>query len=848
MKKITILVLFILGFINSVFSQTVFQYGFSQTNETYSEITGGTILGTETADDQFYIDSAVPQGGFTRTGVGFPIGFNFTFNGVVYDRFGVNNNGWISLGTSTTTPSVDMNSTSSYAALESLNTTVANNLVSRIAGLGRDIQNQVGGELSYQLSGVSPNQVVTIQWKKFKKYYTNGDGDIYNFQIKLLENGNLVKAIYGNFINNANSTTVQVGLRANPNTPATNFSNRTTTTSWNATTNGAQATNSVALSASIIPTSGLTFTWTPPIPCSGTPSAGTITPSTYSLCSGAAVPTLFSNGYSTGVTNITFQWEESTNGTTWNNAVGGSSDTPNNYSPPAFSGTPIQYRLKATCANSSLSAYSNVVFINNAGNPTLQVTNATVLGISDTSATINWINGNGNRRLVILSDSPTITNPVNGTTAALVANSVYSGSGQQIIYDNTNTSVTVTGLIAKTNYYIKVYESLRCGTDPYDYFYNTSTGTNIISIQIPDYVNLQFPSTANTVAYTSTVTVYGQIYEGGLTDVAPNIIGQAPGIEAWVGISPIGANTNPNSWTTFIPATFNSGNTTNNDEYQAAIGNTLPEGTYYYAYRYRLNGGTFVYGGIDSTGNGNFWNGTNYNSGVLTIATAPPPSNDECSTSILLVAGGIYSDNAINGTNVGATTSSQTAPTTCYGFLGGDVWYSVIVPANGNLTVETGNPSTASTGIDTVVTIYSGTDCNSLTQIDCDDDGGAGAYSLKMLTGLTPGTTLYLRVYEYNNDVIGNFSISAYDASLGNASFDTSNFSFYPNPVKDILNLSYSQNISKVQVINLLGQEVIAKSLNDSQTKIDISSLVKGTYLVRVTSNNLVKTIKIIKE
>ena len=91
--------------------------------------------------------------------------------------------------------------------------------------------------------------------------------------------------------------------------------------------------------------------------------------------------------------------------------------------------------------------------------------------------------------------------------------------------------------------------------------------------------------------------------------------------------------------------------------------------------------------------------------------------------------------------------------------------------------------------------------------------------------------------------------MSAYDASLlSNDAFETSTFKSYPNPVKNILNLSYNKNISNVAVYNLLGQEVIAKAMNANQSQIDMSHLSNGTYLVKVNADNQVKTIKVIKE
>lgn len=84
--------------------------------------------------------------------------------------------------------------------------------------------------------------------------------------------------------------------------------------------------------------------------------------------------------------------------------------------------------------------------------------------------------------------------------------------------------------------------------------------------------------------------------------------------------------------------------------------------------------------------------------------------------------------------------------------------------------------------------------------------------------------------------------------ALKKDTFDDANFVYYPNPVTDVLNITYTNEISKVQVMNLLGQEVMVKSINATQSQIDMSNLASGTYLVKVTSDNKVKTIKVIKK
>lgn len=223
-----------------------------------------------------------------------------------------------------------------------------------------------------------------------------------------------------------------------------------------------------------------------------------------------------------------------------------------------------------------------------------------------------------------------------------------------------------------------------------------------------------------------------------------------------------------------------------------------------------------------------------------------PPVNDECINAIALTPGTFYS-NIVDGSNSGAT-DSQPPSTSCYGYWGGDVWYSVVVPASGSITIETGNLATGDEStFDSVISIYSGT-CGALTYIDCNDQGvGVGDFSLLTLIDQIPGSTLYINVFEYFNDNVTSFGIAAYDASLNSTSFDASGLSVYPNPVKDVLNLSYTSDISTVTIVNLLGQEMLKKNIHAAQSQIDLSDLANGTYLVKIEVGDLIKTMKIIK-
>lgn len=62
------------------------------------------------------------------------------------------------------------------------------------------------------------------------------------------------------------------------------------------------------------------------------------------------------------------------------------------------------------------------------------------------------------------------------------------------------------------------------------------------------------------------------------------------------------------------------------------------------------------------------------------------------------------------------------------------------------------------------------------------------------------------------------------------------------------MNLSYSQDISNVAIFNLVGQQVLSKTVNATESSIDMSNLAQGTYLVKVTVDNQIKMIKVVKQ
>lgn len=230
-----------------------------------------------------------------------------------------------------------------------------------------------------------------------------------------------------------------------------------------------------------------------------------------------------------------------------------------------------------------------------------------------------------------------------------------------------------------------------------------------------------------------------------------------------------------------------------------------------------------------------------------------PATNDDLCNAIPLVVNAISTGTQYN--NIGATSETNEPIASCFeDGINGSVWFSFVAPASGEVIITTDIAGASAT--DTEIALYNatGVTCSDLSTlgapIGCDQDGGTTIIynSILVQAGLTPGTTYYIQVddYGYGTDQ-GTFGIEVQEV-LSSDLFDNNNFMAYPNPVKDVLNVSYSTEISSIRVINMIGQEVISKNINATSTQVDMSELSAGTYIVNVTVGDSVKTLKVVKQ
>lgn len=124
----------------------------------------------------------------------------------------------------------------------------------------------------------------------------------------------------------------------------------------------------------------------------------------------------------------------------------------------------------------------------------------------------------------------------------------------------------------------------------------------------------------------------------------------------------------------------------------------------------------------------------------------------------------------------------------------------------------------------------------------------AGTYTVNLKTYRTNSQTVCINKIDSTSVIDTSFTISS---NVGiNSNIKSNDFiSIYPNPLRDKLNIDILNiDISKLQILNGLGQIVSEEKIKDPKSQIDLSHLPSGVYTLKVFIENDYKTFKILKE
>ncbi|MDR6514402.1 aminopeptidase-like protein [Chryseobacterium camelliae] len=122
--------------------------------------------------------------------------------------------------------------------------------------------------------------------------------------------------------------------------------------------------------------------------------------------------------------------------------------------------------------------------------------------------------------------------------------------------------------------------------------------------------------------------------------------------------------------------------------------------------------------------------------------------------------------------------------------------------------------------------------------------------SLPITTVLVNNTTYYATQTVGSCESSASLAVLAINNTLGvDNALSKSKLQIYPNPVRDILNISGQETISKVIITAADGRRVTEVKLQANERSVDVRELPQGMYLIQIfTGNGIVHTFKFIKK
>lgn len=183
-----------------------------------------------------------------------------------------------------------------------------------------------------------------------------------------------------------------------------------------------------------------------------------------------------------------------------------------------------------------------------------------------------------------------------------------------------------------------------------------------------------------------------------------------------------------------------------------------------------------------------------------------------------------------------------------------------------NWTVQTGDVSVCESDMEEVVITVNPTpdapvaianfefeDGETLADLEdsMEYDGDLTWYADEELTTILPDNTPIVDQTTYwvtqTLDGCESEALEVFAETLGIKDLNNSMFTYYPNPVKDILNITGKNKIDSVEILDMTGRK-LANISQIQSNQIDFSSYAQGTYLLKITSGKETQVVKVIKK
>lgn len=129
---------------------------------------------------------------------------------------------------------------------------------------------------------------------------------------------------------------------------------------------------------------------------------------------------------------------------------------------------------------------------------------------------------------------------------------------------------------------------------------------------------------------------------------------------------------------------------------------------------------------------------------------------------------------------------------------------------------------------------------------------GFVTYKINLKPSLAAGTQINNTAsiyFDYNSPVITNTTLNTLQTASGVYELNAGSFEVYPNPSNGIITINSSDIVSKITVINVLGEVVKSITADSKQVIVDLTDLKSNVYFLQITDDkNQTSIKKIVKE
>lgn len=128
-----------------------------------------------------------------------------------------------------------------------------------------------------------------------------------------------------------------------------------------------------------------------------------------------------------------------------------------------------------------------------------------------------------------------------------------------------------------------------------------------------------------------------------------------------------------------------------------------------------------------------------------------------------------------------------------------------------------------------------------VTSVGLDAEGMT--FSLPL--GMSPNGKYIVGIGTKNESLTG-FVIKLPDSALATNSVKLEKTTIYPNPAKDVLNITNADKVESIEIYNMVGQKLLSEK-TIKENKLDVSKLTNGTYILKLVKNGKEESIKFVK-